>query len=120
MVKVVIPRINNVSVVGRLVDDAIRPGGTLITFRIAIPNRYRDKEGNWKEETTFINVQSGLTRMEDALKKGVAVYVEGSLRQSEWTDKEGNRRTTYYIRARKVQVLTREVENVEIVSEDED
>ena len=119
MVKVIIPRINNVSVVGRLVDDATQHGDSLVTFRIAIPNRYRDKEGNWKDDPTFINVQTGFVKLLDRLKKGAAVYVEGSLRQSEWTDKEGNKRTSYFIRADRIQVLTRETENVEIVGDEE-
>ena len=119
MVKVVVPRINNVSIVGRLVDDAGLHGDTLVTFRIAIPNRFRDREGNWKDEPTFINVQTSFAKLVDRLKKGTAVYVEGALRQSEWTDKEGNRRISYYIRAEKIQILTRETEDVEIVENEE-
>ena len=41
------------------------------------------------------------------LKKGKQVYVEGSLQTREWTDREGNKRSTTEIRAQRVQMLGR-------------
>ena len=115
MVKVIVPRINRVEVVGRLVDDAQKRGENFLVFRIAVPNRYRDKEGNWKDDTTFLDVRYNQTGILDGLKKGMAVYVIGSIRQDQWTDKNGNKRTSYYIRAERIQILTRE-EEVEVAN----
>jgi single-strand DNA-binding protein len=39
------------------------------------------------------------------LTKGKLVYIEGSIRSRQWEDKSGNKRTSYEILARNMQVL---------------
>lgn len=61
-----------------------------------------------KEETTWFRVSLfGKTAeiAEKYVKKGNAVYIEGDLKAREWTDKEGNKRTSIEIAGNKLVLL---------------
>ena len=63
---------------------------------IAVNRKYKDREGNQKEETTFVDCEAwGRTAetMGKYLSKGRPVFIEGRLRLNEWEDREGNRRS---------------------------
>ena len=66
------------------------PDGKAVTnFSIAISEKYKDKTGESKEVTEWVNVAYFGKLAEIAgeyLKKGSKVYVEGSLRTQKWTD----------------------------------
>ena len=71
--------------------------------------RYRDKSGEQKEETLFINATCwGKTAeyVRDHFKKGRPVLIEGRLKLNEWDDKtSGQKRSTIEITAERVQAL---------------
>lgn len=100
--------INKIIVSGRLVKDpeAKTVGEhNLCSMRI-VSNRIQGKNKN--EKSMFIDVncwgnQSGPCLQ--FLKKGSRVIVEGSLYQDDWTDKNGNNRTTYYIDSNNIMFL---------------
>lgn len=63
---------------------------------IAVNRKYKDKEGNLKEETTFVDCEVwGKTAetMAKYLAKGRPVFIEGRLKLDQWQDKDGNNRS---------------------------
>jgi len=104
--------LNKVFLIGRLVADPQlnhTQGGTPFTrFRIAVNRPYRDRNGNWQEETLFIDViywGDAADRLVSRVNKGSRVLVEGSLRQSSWETESGEKRSRIEVRADKVSPL---------------
>ena len=63
---------------------------------IAVNRKYKDREGNQKEETTFVDCEAwGKTAetMAKYLSKGRPVFVEGRLKLDQWQDKDGSNRS---------------------------
>jgi single-strand DNA-binding protein len=106
-----IPNLNSVVISGRVTADSIlsytEAGAAYLRFSIAANRRYRDKSGEWKEETTFVNVTlwgNQAERLSESIKKGVPVLVEGRL-SSYTREADGFKRTEVKINAFRVQVL---------------
>ena len=104
--------LNRVQIIGRLGRDPdvrnTAGGSTVANFTIATSERFKDRDGNQQEKTEWHRVTcwgrlAELAR--DYLAKGREVYVEGSLETREWTDKDGNNRTTTEIKAREIVFL---------------
>jgi len=103
---------NKIVVVGYLGRDAeIRymPDGTAVSnFSVATTEKRKDRSGDAQEITTLFRV-SLWGKQADALNqyltKGRQIYVEGRLSQQEYTDRDGNKRTSLDIRANDVQLL---------------
>ncbi|MGE0886416.1 MAG: single-stranded DNA-binding protein [Blastocatellales bacterium] len=103
---------NKIVIVGYLGrDPEIRylPDGTAVcNFTIATTERRKDRSGDSQDVTTWFRVNVWGKQAESAnqyLSKGRQVYVEGRLTQQEYTDREGNRRTSLDVRATDVQFL---------------
>ena len=63
---------------------------------IAVNRRYKDKTGEMREETTFVDCEAwGRTAetMTKYLSKGKPVFIEGRLKLDQWQDKDGNNRS---------------------------
>ena len=78
------------------------------TFGLAINRKWRDKEGNQKEETTFVDIEcwgSLAERVGQYLSKGKSCLVEGRLKLDQWEDKQGNKRSKLKVVADTVQFL---------------
>jgi single-strand DNA-binding protein len=107
------PDLNKVMITGNLTRDPearVLPSGmALCKLGIANNRRYRDKNGEQKEETLFINATCwGKTAeyVRDHFKKGRPVLIEGRLKLNEWDDKtSGQKRSTIEITAERVQAL---------------
>ena len=87
--------VNKVILLGNVgKDPEIRstPSGTLVaTFGLATSDRFQDAQGNWQDRTEWHNLVAFKRTAEiirDYVKKGSKLYVEGSLRTSNWEDKE--------------------------------
>ncbi len=98
--------LNRVTITGNLVADPeikYLPSGTAVAkLRVAVNNNYKDKSGEWKEDTCFIDVDVWAQRAErinETCRKGSKILVEGSLREDTWEDREGNKRSKIKIRA---------------------
>lgn len=99
-------------VVGRLTKNPelkySNPGGIpYLRMRIAI-NRQVKKEGETKRTISFVEVSAWRHLAElcaQFLKKGRAVMVVGSLRQSRWIDKSGKSKQRVEVLADRVQFL---------------
>lgn len=92
--------LNKLMLIGNLGRDAETRFTTnnvsVTNFSLATTNSYKDKEGNWQNETTWHNITSfNLSDFfKDNLKKGKKFYVEGRITKREYNDKDGNKRTS--------------------------
>jgi single-strand DNA-binding protein len=100
--------INRVMITGRLTrdpDTKYLPSGQAVTMLgVAVNRRFQDKNGEWREETMFIDVETWgklAERCAETLKKGRPVYVEGRLKQDSW-EKDGVKQTKIRISAERV------------------
>ena len=83
-------------------------GDAQASFSIACTESYKDKSGERKERTEWVNIVMFGKQAEIAgeyLKKGSPVYIEGRLQTRKWQDKEGVDRYTTEIRADRMQML---------------
>ena len=92
--------VNKVILVGNLGRDAelrYTPGGAAVaTLNLATTEVFKDREGQKKEDTQWHQVEVfGKTAeiVKEYCSKGKQVYIEGSIRYDEWTDKDGVKRT---------------------------
>ncbi len=97
--------VNKVILVGNLGRDSelrFTPGGDPVAnFSLATNESWTDRSGQKQERTEWHRVEIfGKTAqtLNDYLKKGRSIYLEGSIRYEEWTDKDGNKRNTTRIR----------------------
>ena len=102
--------LNKVFLVGNLTRDPetkYLPSGTAVcVIDIASNRRYKNKEGEQKEETLFIRVEAwGRTAefCQEYLRKGRRIFVEGRLRMDSWEAKDGTRRTRHLVGAERIQ-----------------
>jgi single-strand DNA-binding protein len=101
-----------VTVVGNLGRDAelkyTGSGTPLLEFSLATNEKWNDKSGNQKEHTQWFRATLW-GRQAESLKqylvKGKLVYVDGTLRAREYTDREGKNRTSLDIRVDQVKLL---------------
>ena len=119
--------LNRVFLIGRLVADPqlshTNSGIPFTRFRIAVNNPYRDRNGNWQDETLFIDVVlwgDAADRAVSRFNKGTRVLVEGRLRQSNWETEEGERRSRIEVRADRVVGLDPRREQTESIEEIDD
>ncbi len=97
--------INKVLVTGRLTRDPetkyLPSGQALTNLGLAVNRRFQDKNGEWRDDTMFIDVETwGKTaeRCAETLRKGQPVFVEGRLKQDSW-EREGQKQTKIKISA---------------------
>ena len=102
---------------GRLTRDLelkYTPSGTPVgKISIANDRRYRDKNGEWQSEVSFIDISvfgELAERLANSLTKGVAVLVEGRLRVYSYSSQDGGQRKGIEIVASKLHILEREGE----------
>lgn len=114
MADVRLATVNKVLLTGRLTRDCelrYTPSGAAVTnFSIAHNRRYKDQSGEWRDETTFVNVvawQRLAERCSEYLHKGSAVLVEGRLQSRSWETEDGQRRSVLEVRADRVEFLDR-------------
>lgn len=88
------PALNRVQIIGRLGKDPeskYTPTGRKVThFSVAISNRWKNKEGEAKEFTEWVNIEAWGRLGEicsEYLKKGSLVFVEGRLKTDRYEDK---------------------------------
>ena len=77
-------------------------GSKLMRFSLATSEDYKNKEGEWVKNTTWHNVvmwNKTAEKAEGNLKKGLRVCVSGRLINRPFTDKQGNKRTSFEILA---------------------
>ncbi len=84
------------------------------TFTLATTERYRDRNGETRENTEWHNIvawRATADVIERFVKKGTQLYIEGRLRTRSWDDQTGNKRYTTEIIADNVQLLGKKSDN---------
>jgi single-strand DNA-binding protein len=91
---------NRVILMGNLTrDPELRyiPSGTAVSdIGLAVNDRRKGPNGDWIEETTFVDVTLWGRQAEIAneyLTKGSPVLIEGRLKLDSWQDKDGQKRS---------------------------
>jgi single-strand DNA-binding protein len=104
--------VNKVILVGNLGKDAelrYTPGGTAVaTLRLATTDRFKDKDGQWKDQTEWHTVviwDKTAESLAEYLRKGKQIYVEGRLQTRSWDDREGKKRYTTEVRGDRIVLL---------------
>jgi len=93
--------VNRVILIGNLGKGpevrSLENGATLARFSLATNESYKDKTGNWQQQTEWHDIvvwRNLAKRAQATLKKGMTVYVEGKLTHRTWQDNEGNTKRT--------------------------
>ncbi len=112
MAEVKLASLNKVMLIGRLTRDpemrAISTGASVANLGLAVNRRYKDKSGEWKDDTCFVTVVLWQKQAEVAskyLRKGSAVYVEGRLQSRSWDGKDGEKRSVLEVNADRFEFL---------------
>ena len=99
------PSVNRVILIGNLGKDPeiryTQAGEPIANFSLATNEAWTDKGGQKQERTEWHRVEifgKAAQVARDYLSKGRQVYIEGSIRYDEWTDKDGNKRNMTKIR----------------------
>lgn len=100
--------INSCAFTGRLTHDAeLKGSGTpFAVLQVAVNNSYKDKNGEWKDDTAFLTVKAfGQTAERcGSLRKGQPVYVDGRIKQENW-EQDGQKRSKLVVSAMSVKAF---------------
>lgn len=109
------PFLNKCMLIGNVGKDpeikTLQSGKTFASFSLATSKRYKDNNGEQKEQTTWHNivVWGKLADVIEQLNvaKGTSLYVEGEITTRSWDDPTtGQKRYTTEINASSFQILT--------------
>ncbi len=78
------------------------------SFRLATTERFRDRNGDVRENTEWHNIvawRNNADLIEKFVHKGSQVFIEGKIRTRQWTDQTGNKRFTTEIQVDNLQLL---------------
>lgn len=104
--------LNQCNFIGRLgkdVDTRYMPNGDAVaSFSIAVGSQWKDKNGEKKESTEWVNC-SAFGKLAEIvatyLKKGSQVFVSGRMKTDKYTDKQGVERYTTKVVVDQMQML---------------
>lgn len=110
--------LNSVCLMGRLTADpelkSTQSGVSVCNFRIAVDRTYTPK--GQEKQTDFINIVTWRSTAEFVsryFRKGQLVAVQGSIQTSQYTDRDGNKRTTFDVVADNVFFAEKKAESGE-------
>lgn len=110
--------LNSVCLMGRLTADpelkSTQSGVSVCSFRIAVDRTYQPK--GQEKQTDFINIVTWRGTAEFVsryFRKGQLVAVQGSIQTSQYTDRDGNKRTTFDVVADNVFFAEKKAESGE-------
>lgn len=93
---------NHIGIIGRLVRDpeyrTTDAGAGWCNFTLAVDDDFKDKGGN--KQTDFIDCTAWRKTAEYVTTyhvKGSMLAVSGRLKSRKWTDKDGNKRTSWFV-----------------------
>lgn len=106
--------LNKVMLIGNIGQDprtnASPNGRKRVSFSLATSRRYRDNNGEQKEETTWHNIviwgKAAETFEQLGIGKGISLFIEGELVNRSWTDNQGSKRSITEVSATSFQILT--------------
>lgn len=106
--------LNKVMLIGNVGKDpqfSMTPSGKKrVSFSLATSKRYRDQNGEQKEQTEWHNVVGWGKTAEIVeqlgIRKGTSLYVEGELTNRSWNDNQGQKRSMTEVNLSTFQLLT--------------
>ncbi|OQX87873.1 hypothetical protein B6D60_03135 [candidate division KSB1 bacterium 4484_87] len=114
MANLKMPDINNVIIAGNLTCDPsfrkTKNGTPVANFFIASNRKFKDNNGNWRENVCYIGVVAWYKLAESCyenIKKGSAVIVDGELQSRSWKNPDGTSHNVIEIKARRIQFLNK-------------
>ena len=118
--------LNSVNLIGAVGNDpevrTLQGGAKVASFRLATTERYKDRDGNQKEQTEWHNItvwNGKADFVEKYVKKGNNLFISGKLSTRQWTDQSGNKRYSTEVVADNIQMLDRKPkENKPVIDED--
>ena len=91
------------TLVGRLGTDPERIGTTGARFRLSSSDRSKNEQGQWEDrDQTWTTVKvwgKNADYVMSTLKKGQEIIVVGTMYEDTWTDKEGNKKSAFELKA---------------------
>lgn len=95
---------NKVILMGNLTRDPelkYLPNNTAVCeFGLAVNHRWRDKEGNQRDEVCFVDIaafgKQGET-INQYMTKGRSILIEGRLKYDSWTSQDGTKRSKHSV-----------------------
>lgn len=106
--------LNKVMLIGNAGKDPevrhLENGVAVVTLPIATTERYKDRNGEFKEQTEWHNVvfwRSLADIVEKYVKKGSQIFIEGKLRTRNWEDQSGQKKYITEIVAENLRLLGR-------------
>lgn len=100
---------NTVTIIGNVTRDPelryLNSGTALASFGVAWNNRYKDRNGEQVEDTSFFDVtcwRDLADNVAESISKGDRVIIYGKLEQRSWENQEGEKRS-------KVEIVADEV-----------
>ena len=92
--------LNKVLLIGNLTRDpdlrTLPSGMAVCSFGLAINRNFTDREGNRREETVFVDIESFGKQAETIsryMNKGRGIFVEGRLKLDQWETPAGEKRS---------------------------
>lgn len=105
--------VNKVTLIGRLGQDpevrSFNEKNQIAKFSLATNEAYKDKGGQWVENTEWHNIVlwgSLAERAEKQLKKGHLVYLDGKLSTNKWKDKNNDFQSRTEVRVTSFKLLS--------------
>ena len=84
------------------------------SFTLATTERYRDRNGETRENTEWHNIvawRNSADLAEKYIRKGTQLYIEGKLRTRSWTDQQGVKKYTTEVVVDTIQLLGKKSDN---------
>lgn len=110
--------VNKVILIGNVGKDPefnkLEGDVSIAKFTLATTERYKDRNGETKEQTEWHNILAWRQLADICQKyvhKGSPLYIEGKIRTTSWTDKDNNKRFRTEIVAENITLLDRKQEN---------
>ena len=112
--------LNKVMLIGNIGKDpdikTLQSGKKVVSFSLATSKRYRDNNGEQKEETQWHNIviwgKTAETFENIGIVKGTQLYIEGEITNRSWTDQTtGQKRYTTEIIVDNLQLLGKKSDN---------
>ena len=103
------------TVIGNIGADAVQRetnGRKYTTFNVAVSSKYKNQDGTENERTTWIScARDGQSPVDQWLKRGRQVYVEGTPSVSMFTDNQGHPNCNLKLAVHRIELLGGKDEN---------
>ena len=103
------------TVIGNIGADAVQRetnGRKYTTFNVAVSTKYKNQDGTETERTTWIScARDGQSPIDQWLKKGRQVYMEGTPSVSMFTDNQGHPNCNLKLAVHRIELLGGKDEN---------